>query len=72
MDGIRNAIKEWRSSQNYEALDDGTDTPENRQRKHKQRFSWLVYAIFLLQGISMLWAWYLHLPPSKPSEKATY
>ncbi len=62
MERIRNAIKQWRSSLAYEPLDDGTETPENRQRKHTQRFSWMEYAIFLLLGISMLWAWYI--PPT--------
>lgn len=57
MDRIRNALKQWRSSPTYEPLDDGSDSSENHQRKHTQRFSWLEYAIFLLLGISMLWAW---------------
>ncbi len=57
MDRIRNALKQWRSSPIYEPLDDGSDTPENHQRKYTQRFSWLEYTIFLLIGISMLWAW---------------
>lgn len=57
MDRVRNALKQWRSSPTYEPLDDGSDTPENHQRQHTQRFSWLEYAIFLLLGISMLWAW---------------
>ena len=59
MERVRETIKQWRSLPNYEALDDGTDSPQSRQRKHTQRLSWLEYAIFLLLGISMLWAWYV-------------
>lgn len=65
MERIRTALKQWRASQTYAALDDGTDTPENHQRKHKQCLSLLEYAIFLLLGISMLWAWYTSLLPAR-------
>jgi len=55
MERIRNALKR-RSSQAYEPLDNGS-SDELQERTRKQRFSWLEYSIFLLLGISMLWAW---------------
>lgn len=67
MERMRSALKQWSSSPAYEPLDDGTDTAENQHRKHTQRFSWLEYGIFLLLGISMLWAWYALLSFSSAS-----
>lgn len=55
MDRIRNALKQRRSPA-YEPLDDDSDSNEP-QRARKPRFSWLEYSIFLLLGVSMLWAW---------------
>ena len=55
MERIRNAIKQRRSPA-YEPLDDDSDSNEPRGMR-KPRFSWLEYSIFLLLGISMLWAW---------------
>ena len=54
MERIRNALKQRRSPA-YEPLDDDSDSNEPRARK--PRFSWLEYSIFLLLGVSMLWAW---------------
>ena len=56
MERFREAIKQRRSSPSYEPLDDGTDGEQHS--KNGTRFSWLEYGIFLLLGISMLWAWY--------------
>ena len=56
MERLRNILKKRRSSPTYEPLDDGSgDLPPGRSCK--ERFSWLEYGIFLLLGISMLWAW---------------
>ncbi len=55
MERIRNAIRQRRSSPSYQALDDGDN--DERHRQENLRFSWLEYSIFLLLGISMLWAW---------------
>ncbi|KAL9633392.1 MAG: hypothetical protein Q9164_004731, partial [Protoblastenia rupestris] len=55
MDRLRNALRQRQSSPAYEPLDDGSGNGHG-QRAHKQRFSWLEYCIFLLLGISMLWA----------------
>ena len=55
MERIRNALKQ-RHSPAYEPLDDDSDS-NVPQRARKPRFSWLEYSIFLLLGISMLWAW---------------
>lgn len=56
MERIRKALKQRRSPA-YEPLDDDSDSNEP-QRARKPRFSWLEYSIFLLLGVSMLWAWY--------------
>ena len=56
MERIRNALKKRHSSPAYEALDDGSGN-KPIQKAYKEPFSWLEYIIFLLLGISMLWAW---------------
>ena len=55
MDRLRRALR-WRpdTTPAYESLDDDPDTPAHPP---KTRFSWLDYSIFLLLGVSMLWAW---------------
>lgn len=55
MERIRNTLKQWRSPA-YEPLDDDSDSNDPRGMR-KLRFSWLEYSIFLLLGVSMLWAW---------------
>ena len=55
MERIRNAIEQRRSPA-YQPLDDDADSNEPRGMR-KPRFSWLEYSIFLLLGVSMLWAW---------------
>ena len=55
MERIRNALKQ-RHSPAYEPLNDDSDS-NGPQRARKPRFSWLEYSIFLLLGVSMLWAW---------------
>ena len=57
MERIRSALRQRLSSPIYEAIDDDPDNESTHQRAPKQRFSWLEYSIFLLLGISMLWAW---------------
>lgn len=57
MERIRNALRQRLSSPIYEAIDDDPDNESTHQRAPKLRFSWLEYSIFLLLGISMLWAW---------------
>lgn len=59
MERIREVIKQRRISASYEPLDDGTEG--DPRREHGSRFSWLVYAIFLLLGIACLWAWNMFL-----------
>jgi len=54
MERIRNALKKLLSAPAYESINDDED---NQGKVPKQRFSWLEYSIFLLLGISMLWAW---------------
>ena len=44
-----------RPSQAYEPLDDERITSESVRQLPP--FSWLEYAIFVLLGIAMLWAW---------------
>jgi equilibrative nucleoside transporter 1/2/3 len=66
MDRIRRLWKGEEEEQAYEPLEnsitaaereDGTNTLEN----NKPGFSWLEYGVFLLLGISMLWAWNMFL-----------
>lgn len=58
MERIRDAMKQRPSSLSYEPLDDEAD--DERHKEREQQFSWLEYSIFLLLGVSMLWAWYDH------------
>ena len=55
MERIRNALKQWHSPA-YEPLEDDSDSNDPRGAR-RPRFSWLEYSIFLLLGVSMLWAW---------------
>ena len=55
MERIRDALKR-RQQPSYEPLDGGSDS-QLIESPHKPRFSWLEYSIFLLLGVSMLWAW---------------
>ena len=55
MERIRNALQR-RQQPSYEPLDGASDS-QIIENPHKSRFSWLEYSIFLLLGISMLWAW---------------
>lgn len=56
MERVRNALTPRRQSPAYKPLDDGSGNDPRRDGR-KGRFSWLEYSIFLLLGISMLWAW---------------
>ncbi|KAI4171085.1 MAG: hypothetical protein LQ343_004497 [Gyalolechia ehrenbergii] len=59
MDRIRNALNGRRnSSPSYAPLGDGQDGDANTAKAPNPAFSWLEYGIFLLLGVSMLWAWY--------------
>ena len=55
MERIRDAIKRRRSSVSYEPLDNGGN--DDCQKEQDVPFSWLEYTIFMLLGVSMLWAW---------------
>ena len=55
MERIRDALKR-RQQASYEPLNGGSES-QLIDGHHKSRFSWLEYSIFLLLGISMLWAW---------------
>ncbi|MCJ1482583.1 hypothetical protein MMC06_002749 [Schaereria dolodes] len=63
MERIVRAIKRRRSSQDYEPLDGGSVSEDGATLASpvKTQFSWLKYYIFLLLGISMLWAWNMFL-----------
>jgi equilibrative nucleoside transporter 1/2/3 len=61
MERIRNALKRRLSSPAYESINDDEDT---QSKAPKQRFSWLEYSLFLLLGVSMLWAWNMFLAAS--------
>lgn len=54
MQRIRDALKR-RQQPSYEPLD--ASDSQLLENPHKPLFSWLEYSIFLLLGISMLWAW---------------
>ena len=41
----------------YQPLDDGSGHIPDQDSIRKQQFSWIEYYIFLLLGVSMLWAW---------------
>ncbi|KAJ4674525.1 hypothetical protein HRR95_005653 [Exophiala dermatitidis] len=53
----------FRSSPDYEPLDNGAEREEEDVHDESEEveaeapFSWVEYAIFLLLGIAMLWAW---------------
>lgn len=51
--------KLWQQGQSYEPIQDSVAEEEREADEHEQdeRFSWTEYAIFLLLGIAMLWAW---------------
>ncbi|KAI7187869.1 nucleoside transporter family [Hortaea werneckii] len=55
--------KAWKGEQEYEPLANGnTEGGAPDQTSGKQRaFSWIEYSIFLLLGVSMLWAWNMFL-----------
>ncbi|MCJ1252921.1 hypothetical protein MMC24_000727 [Lignoscripta atroalba] len=63
MDRIFRALKRRRPSQSYEPLEGGSVSEDGTSLAPwpKTRFSWLEYYIFLLLGISMLWAWNMFL-----------
>ncbi|KAF2225118.1 nucleoside transporter-domain-containing protein [Elsinoe ampelina] len=56
-------IRAWFGRQEYQAIDDGI--PEDGDARPSAvagpAFSWLEYSIFVLLGISMLWAWNMFL-----------
>lgn len=56
MDRIRRTLKR-RDSASYEPLHDEVEDDHERASS-KRPFSRLEYSIFLVMGISMLWAWY--------------
>lgn len=47
------------ASPTYEAIEGGSETPNGERIEHSgdQVFSWVDYSIFVLLGVSMLWAW---------------
>jgi len=62
MERIRNLLRDRRSSPAYEPLDNGSGSGnEASQCAQYGRFSWLEHYVFLLLGISMLWAWFAPL-----------
>ncbi|MCJ1276410.1 hypothetical protein MMC21_004215 [Puttea exsequens] len=61
MERLFSAVKNRLSRPAYESINDDED---GQGKVPKQRFSWLEYSIFLLLGISMLWAWNMFLAAS--------
>jgi len=55
--------KLWQGEQEYEPLEDGTIEGDGQRERSSKKpdFSWVEYSIFLLLGISMLWAWNMFL-----------
>ena len=43
----------------YEPLEGGSETRDGEPivQPDDQRFSWVDYSVFMLLGVSMLWAW---------------
>ncbi|KAL8917805.1 MAG: hypothetical protein Q9208_007734 [Pyrenodesmia sp. 3 TL-2023] len=65
MDSIRKALGQRPVSPSYEPIDNGQDHDEPLEPKPLQpATSWVEYAIFLLLGVSMLWAWNMFLAAS--------
>ncbi|KAK3177131.1 hypothetical protein OEA41_008459 [Lepraria neglecta] len=64
MDRLRKALNQQPSSPAYEPLDNDPDGDTTHRKAPHHRFSWLEYSIFLLLGISMLWAWNMFLAAS--------
>ncbi|KAI4128043.1 MAG: hypothetical protein LQ338_002934 [Usnochroma carphineum] len=57
---IQKALQKRPVSPSYEPLDSGSDSDEpTTARAPSLAVSWPEYAIFLLLGVSMLWAWYI-------------
>ncbi|KAL2047369.1 hypothetical protein N7G274_001390 [Stereocaulon virgatum] len=63
MDRLRKALNQ-QPSPAYEPLDDDPDGDSTHRKAPRHHFSWLEYSIFLLLGISMLWAWNMFLAAS--------
>lgn len=61
----------FRSRRDYQPVPEDTDQDdqtiqdesEGGEIELESPFSWVEYAIFLLLGIAMLWAWYMSPPP---------
>ncbi|KAI4137724.1 MAG: hypothetical protein LQ341_005013 [Variospora aurantia] len=66
MDRLRKALPGQRpASPSYKPLDDGQDSDESYDpTSPRSASSWVEYAIFLLLGVSMLWAWNMFLAAS--------
>ncbi|KAF2164664.1 hypothetical protein M409DRAFT_25058 [Zasmidium cellare ATCC 36951] len=58
MDRLR---KLWRTEQPYEPLENGETEGETNFVRRKAGFQYIEYGIFLLLGVSMLWAWNMFL-----------
>ena len=69
MGRIRDLLNKPAEEQEYSPLDDDTEYDDDEVRRpvlilpdeeySEAPFSWFEYCIFLLLGISMLWAWYV-------------
>ena len=60
MDRLR---KLWNREQPYEPIEDGSGEEDGQDQNSGQKptFSYIEYSIFLLLGVSMLWAWNMFL-----------
>lgn len=64
MDRLKNFLAPVKATdEEYEPLaDDSSLTLEEEGEIYEDQapFSWIEYAIFVLIGVAMLWAWYVH------------
>lgn len=62
MDRLKALVKRWKEPE-YERLEDGTLVGDETSQRpiRDSSFSYTEYAIFLLLGVSMLWAWNMFL-----------
>ena len=60
MERIRQIFHRELDESSYEPLEGGSERPDGERIEHDELdgvFSWIDYAVFLLLGVAMLWAW---------------
>lgn len=59
MERLRRIFERDDSAASYEPLEGGSERPDGEHIDgEEQAFSWTDYAVFVLLGVAMLWAWY--------------